>query len=920
MLIDISSTLLLDQIGDAQSTPMAIKDLEHRFVYANEAFCKASGFGKEQLIGKNDLDVGRPEALVLGDAATGWPGFWALDDQAIQGDCSSISIYTNSGRNLATETLRTPIRDDKGQIVALMVQLHDVSEVRELKRRVASNLDAISIRDGEITTMDSVLATLMACQDTNSLMAQVADLLVERTRADGAYVATVQEAGEFMEIVAVTGERSQELLGEMFKRNEGIMGRTWHLGESVFIDDIDKVHSLYDYQPGTQAFSVPLYVDGIAIAALTVTLDPESPDLSNDIPLLERIGGMASIAIANTHLIDATKRSLRGTHALAEVSQLLPGLNDSAEACDAVCRSMLTAVEATRAASYLVDSDGQLNPHVSWGSIYGTVNRAVNLLPSLTRFSIAQWSVDNDQSAIIGRLEEDPRESSAVHAARSRMNIGSTCSLPLRKQDKVIGAMVISRSRGQRNFSEAEVDLFKAVVNQLSTSIERVDLANELQHQAFHDLLTGLPNRYRFELELERNIEKANTQCSNFSVLFIDLDGFKEINDSHGHSVGDQLLTSVAKRLASVTRDSDVLARMGGDEFAVILHSDANGLESADRLLACLNHEFVIGNDRVRVSASIGISRFPDNGDSASMLLQSADYAMYQAKRGGKGCVFTFNESLAVESRERLKLEQQLREAIVRQEFRLVYQPQVRCSDNKVVGLEALIRWEHPTRGQIPPSDFIPIAESTGMISEIGAWVINESVRQLEAWQSKWVHDMRVSINIAAPQFQLAGFCDQVLDALERHSVPPQLLELEVTESVVMHDVKSVVARLDRLRKAGVRIALDDFGTGYSSLSYLQDLPLDVLKIDRTFINRLCDKPGQNSLINTILLLANGLGLETVAEGVELPEQRDEIMRLGCDLIQGYLYSRPVIADEIPKTIERIQSQSYTNLGLCSVK
>jgi len=243
-----------------------------------------------------------------------------------------------------------------------------------------------------------------------------------------------------------------------------------------------------------------------------------------------------------------------------------------------------------------------------------------------------------------------------------------------------------------------------------------------------------------------------------------------------------------------------------------------------------------------------------------------------------------------------------------------------RRRDNKVIGLEALIRWEHPTRGLIPPSDFIPIAESTGMINEIGAWVINEAVRQLDAWQSILAEDMRISINIAAPQFQLAGFCDQVLDALEKYSVRPELLELEVTESVVMHDVKSVVARLDRLRKAGVRIAIDDFGTGYSSLSYLQELPLDVLKIDRTFVNRLCDNSDQTSLVNTILLMAGGLGLETVAEGVELPEQRDEIMRLGCDLIQGFLYSRPVSATDIPATIDRIQSQSRANPVLQRVK
>ncbi|MDC0434901.1 EAL domain-containing protein [bacterium] len=916
ILSDISSTAMLQQIGDAQSTPMAIKDLEHHFLYANEAFCTACGFSQQDLIGKNDLEVGRSEAMVLGDRSTGWPGFWALDDEALLGGCSAINIETSSGRNRATETLRTPIQDGDGNVVALLVQLHDVSEVRDLKRRVASNLDAISVRDGEFTTIDSVLATLMACQDTNTLLAQLADVLVERTRADGACVATLQEAGELMEIVAVTGERAEELIGTTFRRNVGIMGRAWHVGESVFIEDIDKVHSLYEYRPGTQSFSVPLYVDGLAVAALTVTSNPESPDLSNDIALLERIGGMASIAIANTHLIDGTKRSLRGTHALAEVSQILPTIDDATLACDVVCSKILKAVAATRSSCFLRNSKGKLEPHVSWGAIHGMVNRAVTMPLSLTSDCIAQWSVDNDEIALIRRLDEDDRETAAVHQVRLRMNIGSTYCVPLKKQDHVMGAMLISRGRDQRDFSDAEIDLFKAVVNLLSTSIERMDLAHKLQHQAFHDRLTSLPNRHRFELELEDCIQEGYAKDEHFAVLFIDLDGFKDVNDSHGHAVGDQLLSHVAERLSGKLSERDILARMGGDEFAAILRSDPDGHATADTLLGCLNHEFCIAEEQLTVGASIGISRFPKNGDSADLLLQSADEAMYQAKKFGKGCVFTYNESLAVESRQRIRLEHQLREAIVRREFILMYQPQVRCSDSKVVGLEALIRWQHPTRGLTAPNEFIPIAESSGIINEIGAWVIDEAVRQLALWQSTTVRNLRVSINIAAPQFQLDNFCDQVLDALARHCAPPDLLELEVTESVVMHNVKTVVERLNRLRGAGIRIAIDDFGTGYSSLSYLQDLPLDVLKIDRTFVNRLSDKSDQISLVNTILLLAAGLGLETVAEGVELPEQHAEIKRLGCDLIQGYLYSRPVHVSEVPATIERIQSRMNSDLEL----
>ena len=768
---EISPTTLLKQIGKAQFAAMAIKDLDHCFVYANDAFCRAVGCNAEDLIGKHDLELGRPESLVLGDRATGWPGLWELDNQAVAGVCSTINTDTSSRRNRATETLRTPLHNDDGEVVALMVQLQDISEVRELKRRVAANVDAISIRDGELTAMDSVLVTLMACQDTTSLLTQLADVLVQRTRADGAFVATLQEADEFMEIVAVSGDRSQQIIGTVFKCNEGIMGRAWHACEPVFIEDIARQHSLFPYRPGTQAFSVPLFVDSEIVGALTVTSDPESPDLSSDIPLLERIGGMASIAITNTHLIDTTKRSLRGTHALAEVSQILPGLDSMSEACDVVCRSILPAVEANRASVFLVNTDGELAPKVSWGAMQGEVNRASTMPPELTTECIAQWSVDHDKSALIGRLEEDPRESAAVHAARASMNIGSTYCLPLKKQEQVIGAVLISRGRERRNFSDAEIDFFKAVVNQLATFIERVSLAHELQHQAFHDQLTGLPNRRSFEVELESHIEQQSSSAISFAVLFIDLDGFKEVNDSHGHAIGDLLLTFVAERLLGEISDSDLLARMGGDEFAVILRADDDGLKTAESLLTCLEDEFLVVKEHLNISASVGISRFPQNGDSVDALLQSADEAMYQAKRSGKGCVFSFNECLAVESRERAKLMSQLQDAIVKQEFCLMYQPQVRCSDNKVIGVEALIRWEHPSNGLLLPSKFIPVAESAGLINEIGTWVINEAVKQIATWQPTLPEYFRMSINIAASQFQQEGFCNQVFDALERHSV-----------------------------------------------------------------------------------------------------------------------------------------------------
>jgi diguanylate cyclase (GGDEF)-like protein len=810
--------------------------------------------------------------------------------------------------------------NNRGDVAALLIRLIDVSEVKDLKQRIATNINALSLREGEISTMESVLASLMACQDTNTLLEQLSTILVERTRADCCYAATLHESGEFMEIVAASGNQSSKYLGGQFRRREGTIGRAWHGGEAIFISDVSTVQSIHDWPVNTQAFSLPLFVDNEAVACLTVISDPASMDLEAEIPLLQRICGMASMAIANTRLIDTTQQRLKATRALAEVSQILTSVDDITEACNLVCRILLPAMDARRASIFVLNDSGDLNPLVSWGNAQGSINRADPLTRDYVRQCIAQWCVDNDQIATIGRLDEDPRESALIHAMRAEKNLGSTCCIPLKKQGSVFGAMLLLRTRDMRVFSEAHIDMFQAVVNQLSTSIDRIKLADELQHQAFHDRITGLANRHRFERILDDVISDAEHQQKQFCVLFVDLDGFKEVNDSHGHAAGDKLLSMVASRLSSRLNDTSTLARMGGDEFAVILRDDTEGTRQANALLESLQSKFVIGGEILSIGASIGIARYPENGISANTLLQTADHAMYQAKRTGKGCVCLYNKTQAVAARDRSLLETQLRNAIDKQQFHLLYQPQVRCSDNRVMGMEALIRWCHPSRGLVPPAEFIPLAESSGLINRVGRWVINESVRQLALWKNTSVDRIRVSINIAAPQFQQDDFYDQIIGALQRHSVAPELLELEVTESVLMDDVEIVVSRLQKLREAGVRIAIDDFGTGYSSLRYLQELPLDTLKIDRTFVNRLGRQSTKASLINTIQTLATSLGLDTVAEGVEQPEQLEYIKQLGCDLVQGYLFSRPVPASEVPAIVQSISRQPCARAHLRQVK
>lgn len=915
MLEGIQSHLLLDQIGKALSTPMVVKDREHRFVYANEAFANALGYPTHELLGKNDLELGRPKNLVLGDPSTGWPGLWELDNRVLESGIGSSHAGAGLHKRSNTSTERIPLRNDAGEIVGLIVQWHDLGEAHGLERSVENNRDALWVQKGEIDTVDRILATLSNCHDTTTLFHQLVQTIVERTSADGACVAKVHESGEFMEVVSVAGLKSDDFTGTRKLRGEGLMGEIWNRGEAAFVNDLGDAHSAYKWESQTQGFGLPLLVDGVTVAVLLVVSGSNSADLAKEVPLLERIARIASFGVTNTLLMDATAKTLSRTRALGELSQLLNKVESVTDACDAVCRVLLPAFEATRATSYLVDDAGNLQSLVRWVITNGELNRAPTFPNDLNSGSIVQWCVAHGESATIARHVDDPRESAAIHSVREQLQIGSTCCVPLQKAGKSAGALVITRDRDQLDFNESDLAAFTAVVNQLSTALDRHELAGELRHQAFHDRLTTLPNRHYFELELAAAISEAQENGSIVTVLFIDLDGFKNVNDTLGHAVGDLLLSVISERLSGCIHCSDVLARMGGDEFAVIVRGEDKmdtAFLIAQRLLASLSSPFSLVGERVSVGASIGVSSYPENGLTGDDILRCADTAMYQAKHTGKGQILCYDETLANDARDRNKLEVELRHAIENGQFKLLYQPQVRCTDNRVVGVEALIRWEHPTRGVVSPADFIPLAETIGLINSIGAWVIDEAVRQLAVWQETSLVDLRVSINIAPPQFLHADFADQVLNALRMHNVPPSLLELEVTEGVVMNDVAWVVQHLYQLREAGVRVAIDDFGTGYSSLSYLQDLPLDVLKIDRSFVTRMASETGGQSLVKTIQLLATGLGLETVAEGVESVEQKDAVSELGCDLIQGFLYSRPVAADQIPDVVCDIQSQHST--------
>jgi diguanylate cyclase (GGDEF)-like protein len=491
-----------------------------------------------------------------------------------------------------------------------------------------------------------------------------------------------------------------------------------------------------------------------------------------------------------------------------------------------------------------------------------------------------------------------------VASLRER-GVRATAAAAIRGRSGAFGIIAV-HSATVGAFSGEEGQWLQSIADLLASALDRERSEAVMRHQSLHDALTGLPNRALFFDRVEHAFGRAERFGFSVAVLLLDVDGFKTVNDSLGHQAGDELLVEVGSRLQDVVRTSDTVARLGGDEFVVLaeVESDTEAFEIADRIAQVWEQPFAVATGEVFCSASVGIAVGRD-AQSPAKMLREADAAMYRAKERGRGRAEIFDEAMRRDAFERLRTESDLRRALERDEFHVLYQPIFDTATLRPMGVEALVRWQHPTRGIVGPVEFIPLAEETGLIAPLGRWVLEHAVEEVSGWRQRFPDvPLRVAVNVSGQQLARPEFLDEVRAALEASDLPPDRLGLEITESILIKESGSPRSTLEALREIGVKVLIDDFGTGYSSLARLKRFPLDVIKVDRSFVDGVGAEDEDTAIVAAIVEIARSLGLQVVAEGVEGEVQLERLRQLGCHAVQGYLFSGPLAGEAFAAFLE----------------
>ncbi|HTB03845.1 MAG TPA: GAF domain-containing protein [Bradyrhizobium sp.] len=740
-----------------------------------------------------------------------------------------------------------------------------------------------------------------------------------------ATIALVEPDGEYLRIAATKGLNYERMGKRRFvasadhPEGRGLSGTSFRTRQPCIINDfLGDPRTVYWHdmarEDGTRSGAAfPLLRNGDKAVGVLLFLSPDEGAFTGDlVELLARLAENVSFALDNFDRADEKARTEEQKERLTRMFAALSATNEAimraktrAEMFELVCVAASNGGKFTSTTIALADPASDALDVVAVAGLAADTIRNIKLsiddrCPegrglSGTAFRSRQACISNDYRA--------DQRASAFHARLRSDGARSGAAFPLLVHGDAVGVIMFMAAE-KDTFTPEFVELLQRLADNVSFALENFKRADEktkaderIEYLASHDSLTNLPNREMFNELLRYAIEAARRYQRRFAVLFIDLDRFKIINDSLGHDAGDVLLVEIANRLRSSLRSSDVVARLGGDEFVVILEetAESDAIERIARnLLSVLSQPLQLSGHECHTTASIGIAMYPSDGSDVQTLTKNADMAMYLAKEDGKNGFRFFTNAIKTQSIERLTLETALRRALDRNQFALHYQPKVDMTTGQITGVEALLRWTHPDLGVLPPAQFIPLAEETGLIVPIGRWVLNEACAQNMAWQRRGLRPVSMAVNLSPRQFVDEHLLQDIDEALAASGMSPVLLQLEVTESMVMRNVSRAVKVLDAIQSRGIRLAIDDFGTGYSSMSLMKQFPIDTIKIDRSFVRDLPRDSEDQAIAQAIISMGKALGMTVVAEGVETVEQQTFLRDHACDEMQGYLFSKPV--------------------------
>lgn len=703
---------------------------------------------------------------------------------------------------------------------------------------------------------------LLAITDLEQLLERILRVAREVFHYDNAIIRLISEDGRCL-IPAASYGYTREALKQEILIGCGIMGKVAAQATPILVADVtESADYLYGIPGARSELAVPLMVEKRVVGVFNVESPKPNAFSLADLEGLMTVAGHASIAIKNARLCE-NLRSINGR---------FQRLHDFS-------RHVINSVNLgifTLDAEFKITSWNHMMTRWFQVEEEQAVGRDLfELLPELidtgfrSRMTKVLQQSSPEKYRFMRPLAEGPQHHFELHLTALRENL------------EVPGAVILLEDVSDRIRAEEKLR----------------ENEKRLNHLAFHDSLTNLPNRLLFHNRLIQAMSLAKRKNQRIGLLFLDLDRFKNINDSLGHQAGDELLRKVALRLKNCLRECDTIARLGGDEFVIIVQElqDIRDLAAvAQKVLLHLPKGIRIKEDLLFPTASIGIAVYPDNGRDVEELMKNADVALYRAKEQGRNTYQFYEREMNARAYELLLLEGNLRQALDQQQFVLYYQPQIDLRSGKTTGFETLLRWEHPVKGMVAPSDFIPLAEETGLIVPIGEWVLYQACCQAQSWHAQGFRDLRMAVNISPRQFKQPGFVNTVARILRRTDLDPRLLELEITENVLMENSEEAARVLQQLRDMGLSLAVDDFGTGFSSLRYLQQFPIDRLKIDQSFVQGISSERQDTSLAAAIIALAQNMKLGVIAEGIETMFQLDFLQQRRCDQGQGFLFSRPL--------------------------